>query len=232
MSEIISAGPWSGPESRFWSGGTLNGVELPGIVRVRVSRANNWDRKTAKGSHGETQTFNGKKAADIDITIRVWTEDQWNVLATEILPLLEPQAGKETPKPLDIIHPTAVTRNVKALLVDSVAGPDIQDGYGEVQIKAFEYLAPSTNNATGTAQGSPPADPCAAAIADYKVACDKWAAANAIAGSPNATLSDVDAMISAQTDMLNAGATVQTLKCGDSPPSAETYPAASSSGPA
>jgi hypothetical protein len=231
--EILSAGPWAGAESRFWSGGSLNGVDLPGVVRVRISRANNWDRKTAKGSHGETQTFNGKKAADVDITIRVWTEEDWLRLSTEILPLIEPQAGKETPKPLDLIHPVAVSRNVKAILVDSVAGPDANDsGIYEVQIKAFEYLAPSQKNANGTAKGSPPADPCAAAIEAYKYACAEFATASEIvnqavtSGDATAQQQATENLIQKQNNMFTTAEQVKALNCGDRPPSSDTAPPA------
>lgn len=166
--DFLSGGPWTGAEHRFWSGGSMNGIDLPGLVRVRISRGNTWDRKIAKGAHGETQTFNGRKAADVDITIRVWTAEDWTRLETEILPLLEPQTGKETPKPLDLVHPVASARGVKAVLVDSVAGPDPNDnGIYEVQIKAFEYAPVSTSNATGTAKGKPGQTPCQQALAEY-----------------------------------------------------------------
>lgn len=166
--ELISGGPWTGDEHRFWSGGTISGVDLPGLVQVKVSRANTWDRKIAKGAHGETQTFNGRKAADIDITIRVWTQEQWDSLQSEIIPMLEPQTGKETPKPLDLVHPGAAARNVKAILIDSVAGPDPKDsGIYEMAIRAFEYAPVNKSNASGTAKGNPAQTPCQQARAEY-----------------------------------------------------------------
>lgn len=189
MSEFLSGGPWTGPEHRFWSGGSVNGVDLPGLVRVRISRGNTWDRKIAKGAHGETQTFNGRKAADVDITIRVWTAEDWTRLETEILPLLEPQVGKETPKPLDLVHPVASSRGVKAILVDSVAGPDPNDnGIYEVQIKAFEYAPVNKSNGTGTAKGKPGQTPCQQALAEYNAEVSK---ATALANQFAAKAADV-----------------------------------------
>jgi hypothetical protein len=230
VSEFLSGGPWTGAEHRFWSGGSVNGIDLPGLVRVRISRANNWDRKIAKGAHGETQTFNGRKAADVDITIRVWTAEDWTRLESEILPLLEPQTGKETPKPLDLVHPVASSRDVKAILVDSVAGPDPNDnGIYEVQIKAFEYAPVNKSNATGTAKGAPAGSPCAKLASLYSIACTDWGNANSKTVRPDGSIDLEQQYLAtqAQARMLDLSKLMTENKCADEkPPSADAAPPA------
>jgi len=121
---------------------------------VEIDRANKWDTKKAQGSHGAEREFKGADLASVRITIKLWTSDHFDVMnGNGLLADIEPDPGKKKQDAVPIQHAVAALRKVTSITVDSVSGPRLEGGLGIISIAATEYRAPSSDNATGTANG-------------------------------------------------------------------------------
>lgn len=141
-------------EAIVWDTLVLNGHQWPGITSIKVKRQNKWDRKIAKGEHGETPTYSGASNADITITNKTWTYEQRKLLQ-ERLAEIEPEPGKGEPQPHDISHPVTEVRNVKSILIESIDGPE-ESGAGIyiTTISAFESRPPKPAAPLGGGTGN------------------------------------------------------------------------------
>lgn len=138
--------------AEVWDRATFNDIESPGLAHVTISRSNKWDTKKAQGSHGGERDFKGADLASVKIQIRLWTADDYVAFCENILPLLEPKVGKEKPKAVLLGHATAWARNLRAVTVDSVSGPDAEnEGIVTFDIDCTEHREPDKSNATGKA---------------------------------------------------------------------------------
>lgn len=146
--------PYDDPGS--WDTLYLGGT-WPGLATVKIKGGQKIDRKSAKGSHGETITYQGRKASDIDITIRIWqsTPDEFSWLQ-EMIALIEPIPGKKDPTPFDIYHPVCAIRHVTSVAIEEIDGPDWdgEKGFMTISIKAIEYVPPPPQPATVTPKGA------------------------------------------------------------------------------
>lgn len=140
-----------------WDTLVLNDRPWPGVARVKVRRGRKWDRKEAGGSNGETQTFKGTRAADVDISVRVSTRAEWEALLVE-LELIEPYVGKAGVDPVSIGHAVSIARKVGHVQIEDIEGPDGDDGTKTITIKAFEFTRPTKKNGSGTAKAAPSHD--------------------------------------------------------------------------
>lgn len=205
----------------LWETLEANGQVLPGVVRARVKRGRKWDRKDQAGAHGETQTFKGVKAADVDLTWRFVAADWPRV--QELLELFDPPAEKDTPKPIDVMSATLVARRVSHIQSEDVDGPDeTSDGIFEIKIKGFEFFEkPSTKNGSGTAKG--PLTPCqdlrarVAALQARIVALQNYAPASAteFAEQQSQLFANIGSVRALQTEMYIRG-------CGKEVPASQT----------
>lgn len=153
MADQIPFAPWHEFQDA-WDKLVLNGKEWPGIAMVEIDRANKWDTKKAQGSHGAEREFKGADLASVRITIKLWTSDHFDVMnGSGLLADIEPDPGKKKQDAVPIQHAVAALRKVTSITVDSVSGPRLEGGIGIISIAATEYRAPSSDNATGTANG-------------------------------------------------------------------------------
>lgn len=154
MGRAIPVQPWSGEDNaRLWSKLVLGDTEVPGVAKVRVKRANKWERKKAKGQHGGGRNFAGADDAEIEIEIRMLSSEEEADFNRVILPIIEPTPGKEKPEAILLGHPVAVIRKVKAITIDDVDGPDTSNGIITYRIKATEFREPDKKNASGAVKG-------------------------------------------------------------------------------
>jgi hypothetical protein len=161
MAEYVPAGPWH-DEPELWDRLVLGDVEVPGISKVEVSRANKWDEKKSKGSHGGEREYSGADLAKVKITIVYWTAEHHAELRDKVMPLVEPVPGKKKIDSIRLEHAVSIMRGVGAVTIDSVDGPSVSNGQGTIKIDATEYRAPETKNATGKAGGAGKSNPKAA----------------------------------------------------------------------
>lgn len=154
-----------------WDHADLDGKPIPGLVKVEPKRGVKYDVKEAPGATGAKVTFKGFGAATFKLTVRMWTATQEAAFDADILPLIEPTPGKESPKGYSFIHPATAKRKIDGILVEDVEGPKVDsDGqFVEWSIDAFEYRKPAPQQG---GPGKPGLTPCqqAKAFYDQKVA--------------------------------------------------------------
>lgn len=134
-------------DHEIWDTLYLLGAPMPGLASVKVGGVGqNVDRKKGTGTDGETHTFQGGKAPDVDITIRFWTRDHW-IEMQRIIPLIRPVPGKKTPAPMDAQHPTLSFWSVPGITILDIGGPDddSEKGVKVLHIKAVEFRKPPVN---------------------------------------------------------------------------------------
>lgn len=148
-------GPWS-EEALVFDTLFIDGEEWPGIAAIkRLKRTNKWDRKIAKGEHGETQTFGGSKNADFEIQIRIGSSAEFVALRDDFLPKIEPEPGKKSgADPHSIGNPVTDFRKITDFIVLDIDGPaPAGENMWAVTISCAEHRKPEPKGATGTATG-------------------------------------------------------------------------------
>lgn len=96
----------------------INGIYLPGPAIVKAKRRAKTQKKKQPGVNGETATHLGYDAAEIRVTFRMWTQQQWDAWQA-LIPVLQPKPGKDvvttTTTPTNFSNPAG-----QALLVGAV----------------------------------------------------------------------------------------------------------------
>lgn len=159
----ISLPSWA---DNSWDEATIEGKLIPGLVRVEPKRGVKYDVKEAPGATGAKVTFKGYGAATFKLVVRMWTPEQEAAFDADILPLIEPTPGKDSPKGYSFIHPATAKRKIDGILVEDVEGPKIDNDaqFVEWSIDAFEYRKPQPQHG---GPGKPGLTPCQQAKATY-----------------------------------------------------------------
>lgn len=176
---FIEPPPWWTSD---WDTGRFDTVVVPGFTHIEVDRGPKWDRKPVKGQTGETQTFGGWNNADLKIKIRTWTAAQHEAVLATIVPILEPDPGKDAPKEIGIEHPVAAARKIESFRVQKLKGPtpNFKDGYTEWEIDAFQSIKKAP--APAGPPGKPGQTPCQKWKADFEFQTQRSATLNALIG--------------------------------------------------
>jgi hypothetical protein len=150
----MSGIPFWDDDPEAWDHVVLGPHTLPGLAEItNLTKAEKVDVKSPSGSTGASITCSGAEPATLDIVLRVWTREQWGKLQI-ILPELQPKKPKGTP--YDIAHPKTALRNIKAVYIQEISGPNnVESGIQEITFKCVEYLQPSSHPTTTpkTSQG-------------------------------------------------------------------------------
>ncbi len=164
---FIEPPPWWTAD---WDTGLFDDVAVPGLIHIEVDRGPKWDRKPVKGQTGETQTFGGWNNADLKIRMRTWTAAQHEQMLATIVPILEPDPGKDAPKEIKVDHPVTSARKIESFRVNKLKGPtaNFKDGYTEWEVDAFQAIKKAP--APPGPPGQPGQTPCQQAKAEY----DYW----------------------------------------------------------
>ena len=132
----------------------IGGDPLPGLARVRGARQIKVDQRNAPGTEGSTLTFLGRTSAEIQVTLRMWTNEQLDVW-NKMVPKIQPPPGKLPPEPLDVYHPALAMLAMKSLLcLDAgIMQPSGDPGVFETQLRFIEFL-PEMKAPVKTAEAS------------------------------------------------------------------------------
>jgi len=131
---------------------TTGTPQTPGLITVNPLRQYAADKKKPSGSNGGRLTIHGLELGEVDIELRIWTPEQLRQFAI-LWPILFPASNKGTPPVYDCQHPALAQgiHGIKSLQRLNLRGPRIdRDGMGYFQIKATEFLKPSSTKATKT----------------------------------------------------------------------------------
>lgn len=200
--------PWF---TEDWDSGSFESTPVPGLMRVEIERGPKWDRKAVKGQTGETQTFQGWNNADVKIRVRTWTATQHADFIGAVLPVIEPEPGKDAPKQLAFAHSVANARHVDVILIGKVKGPTVdEDGrFSEWEIDAFQSIKKAPQQGNPGKPGQTPCQQCKAAydqkVAEYNQALNDYnfILSQAASTTPEAITAAQNRMFAAQDAMTN-----------------------------
>lgn len=133
----------------------LGGQRIPGVAKVKVSRKVKIDKKSPKGKNKAVITKQGVEAAEISITIRLLSPEDFEALKP-LMGLLEPVPDAKTAgadDALDIAHWATWLRSVESIVIEETDGPELNDGIFEIQIKAVEFERPKAASGSGVGSG-------------------------------------------------------------------------------
>jgi hypothetical protein len=139
--------PWPTDSSDEWDTLYLGGTVFPGLATVKVTGGQKIDTKDAPGSDGESTTQQGEKAKVVTIALRMWLSEQWEAY-DDAHQIVEPVIGKRVP--VDIASAAASFRNVGAVLIEDVEGPDwaADKQWMQFTYKCKEHKPPPKKSAT------------------------------------------------------------------------------------
>lgn len=144
--------------SNPWDLVKLQGLRLPGICDLQIP---DFDRrvqnKKANGADGSTPTMRGLDDAKIEITVKVWTKDQFDLM-NRILPVIFPLPGANPTKlnAMDVAHPNTTALQIKSLVIRGITGwlPGPERSSKIIRLKCEQYTkANPKKKATKTVTG-------------------------------------------------------------------------------
>lgn len=139
---------WAKPSP--WNIVKLDGVQLPGRAEVLGgAAARKIDVKTPAGGDGAGITDRGLEPARFKIRVSVWTEKQlasWE----QLVPRLNPRAGKGGLRKTSIYHPALATIGVSEVCIASIGAlqPSGTAGVYQAEIDCLQWQPYSGKDAT------------------------------------------------------------------------------------
>jgi hypothetical protein len=165
-----------GDDPASWDRFTIEGEIFPGLAKVHPRIKKRHDKKKAAGVSGQTITTLGSDPMELDIEVRIWTQEQWTDIQLRIEDLM-PLSGK--PEPVDVFHPAIAAYGVRQFIFTDFDGPT-PGGEAQVYIlkmKATEFRKAPTQTATAKASSLEPrgktAQQADKARADARLAAQK-----------------------------------------------------------
>ena len=126
-----------------WDYCTFGGDLSPGVCTVTIHKTQAVDVKKAAGVDNATQTFHGLNPGEIDISITLWTPQQFEELK-KLWKKIMPRAEKTVGTAYDFYHPSTATMGIKSVAV--IAGSFGADGKVSrskvFSIRATEWYQP------------------------------------------------------------------------------------------
>lgn len=147
----LSANPIENPE--VYNVIVVAGVISPGaMILSGGGRPYKWDIKDTAGAQGSTITYRGWKLGDdIECKFQFWQDQQIADFYSGFVPLLQYDATKQNPKPVQVYHPVLSVNDIYSVVVTEI-GPLTNEGKGlwTVTVKMTEYRPPKKQNVTTT----------------------------------------------------------------------------------
>jgi hypothetical protein len=152
---VLFANPLVSPEQFDFL--NVAGTISPGVCKLEgSSRPYKWDIKDAPGSQGASETYRGWRPSEgIKFKFRFWTAAQIDEFFGTFLPLLQYDATKSSPKPVNVLHPVLAANGITNLVTKEI-GPLIDEGnqLWSVAVEFIEFRPAPKKNATSTPNGT------------------------------------------------------------------------------
>lgn len=125
--------------AKAWDTIYISGVAAPGLAKVKGKASQKLDVKRVKGATGAILRYEGYDPAEFTVTIRVWTEPQWQELLALLL-RIKPKKGV-APTAFDVSHPALEALEIRSMYVRDVPFPEEGErGIYEVTLGCLEFL--------------------------------------------------------------------------------------------
>jgi hypothetical protein len=140
-----------------WDTAMLAGQRLPGICDVKCEKTLQIDQQKGQKSDGAALVMQGVLPASIDITITIWTQEQW-VRFLELVPGFWRKPTKDAPDSADapnsmsaieIFWPGLLYLDISQVIVTSISAPEPGpvEQSKNIRIKCVEYQPPTRKTA-------------------------------------------------------------------------------------
>jgi len=131
---------WADPIGGFaWDYAMIGGEWLPGLCVVKTNTKRDVQLKKAKDRSGQSLEDQGNLNATGTITMRIWTDPQWQEWL-RIFPIIQPRREGGAKDPLEIIHPEPNGKGVKAIFIDEIPGyPPPEKGILTITMRFVEW---------------------------------------------------------------------------------------------
>lgn len=113
---------------------------VPGIARVRPTKALEVERHTVAGRDGATATQLGYRPASFTVDVQIWEEAHYQEM-TRILELFQPRRGEDF-KAVDVLHPQLEQLNIKQVYLMRVSSEPPSSSEGQRYTFEFEEFYP------------------------------------------------------------------------------------------
>jgi hypothetical protein len=135
----------------------LGGGKTPGVVEVSATFALASNKSKPSGEHGARVTVTGRDPQEIDVTLYLWTPEQWvkwQALADRVC-----GSDKRTATAFDVYHPGLASLNIRSAIVLSRSIPQRGRVAGErsIRLRLVEHFPVPPAARRGTASGAAPA---------------------------------------------------------------------------
>lgn len=143
-----------------WDTVLIGGTALPGRCSVRTKKHKRIDIKKSKGSSPPTMTLLGYNPAEVEITVGIWTPDQFRFLSNMMLSLLPKPRTKSSvatsADAVDIYHPSLVLLDIRSVIIEGIEALEqsTPKGLWTTKVRCLEWAPATTSNETSTPQGS------------------------------------------------------------------------------
>lgn len=132
--EVHSSNPWDCL--------VIGALKTPGYCEIAGTFLLASQKSKPSGAHGARVTVTGKDPQEIDVTIYMWTPDQWDywqAMASNVC-----GSDKQTADAFDVYHPALASLGIKSAIILSRSTPNQGRVAGErsVRLRLVEYSPP------------------------------------------------------------------------------------------
>jgi len=137
----VSSIPFVDSAGRLWDTVKIGKYTLPGIATPRGTIARKVDTADVAGEDGATQTHLGYDGAEVEVTLVMWTQAQWDTFTT-LARELRPRKGEKNPSPVEVIHPALTALQITNLTLEkiSIPEPGAVKGTMESKLSFIEFI--------------------------------------------------------------------------------------------
>lgn len=141
----------------------LAGLAVPGKSLVTCKKAQRVDKRHSPGYSGANATMLGFDAAEVDLEIHVWTEQQFIQLTamflylTQLITAAQVQPRGTVQGAIECQHPKLSMLGIQKLYVRQLFPPDPSDTPGMMKARIrFDEFSPATRGSSATINAAPP----------------------------------------------------------------------------
>lgn len=131
---------------------------IPGLCAVKAKLGRKLDSKGPAGSDGANIRDKGYKLAEVEVTVTLWTEEQWSVFNDMLDDLLALRVPRST-VPLDIRHPALRALGITQVYLEELDAPEEASnlpGAKSIKLKFLQYKPPTQRRGTGRVNNNAP----------------------------------------------------------------------------
>lgn len=121
----------------------IAGQRTPGIAEISGADVPfKYDKRKGYGLSGAYSVFRGRELAEPTLTIRLYTDEDWDDWA-DFLPTVRTPPNARRPRALEIQHPILEDQGITAVTVTKLGQPmQTADGEWTITISLLEYRRP------------------------------------------------------------------------------------------